>query len=279
MPDKDYIQNRHIDANINAHDKISSNYEKLHVEIFNTIEQERLHACLKTALDFIITSLNHKFALDYGCGTGNLTRHLIELGCHVVSADISTKFLEIVKAKFNFTGYSSLVMTNGRDLDTVKSNSFDLTAVYSVLHHVPDYLNIVRELIRVTRPGGVIYIDHERNDSFWERNNEYEKFQEIARSQSTVDFKGLIKKYSSLQNYISRLRKIINPRYVFEGDIHVWPDDHIEWRKIEDLFSDEKCKVVLKEDYLLYNRYPLDVYREYKNKCSDMRVFVARKNL
>jgi ubiquinone/menaquinone biosynthesis C-methylase UbiE len=274
MPD---TQTKHIDANIHAHDTISSTYERLHVEIFNAIEQERLHACLKTALNFIITSSNPKFALDYGSGTGNLTRHLIELGCLAVSADISTKFLEMVRTKFNYTGYSSFVMTNGRDLGAVRTDSFDLTAVYSVLHHVPDYLNIVRELIRVTRPGGVIYIDHERNDSFWERNNEYEKFQEIAKSKMPVDFKGLIRKYSSLQNYVSRLRKIFNPRYVLEGDIHVWPDDHIEWRKIEDLFLDEKCEVVLRKDYLLYNRYPLDVYQAYKNKCSDMRVFIARK--
>ena len=40
---------------------------------------------------------------------------------------------------------------------------FGFAATYSVLHHIPDYLEAVRELARVVDVGGVLYIDHELN--------------------------------------------------------------------------------------------------------------------
>ncbi|WP_423161977.1 hypothetical protein, partial [Stenotrophomonas geniculata] len=66
--------------------------------------------------------------------------------------------------------------------------------------------------------------------------------------------------------------------YMPEGDIHVWPDDHIEWGAVEDLLIQAGCKVVLKEDYLLfYQGYREEVYEAYKDRCTDVRLLVARR--
>ncbi|MHC4511889.1 MAG: class I SAM-dependent methyltransferase, partial [Planctomycetota bacterium] len=120
-------------------------------------------------------------ALDYGCGSGNLTGHLIELGMHTVSADISEGFLTLVQSRFSQTGFSETLMLNGKDLSNVPDEQFDLAAAYSVLHHVPDYLRIVAEMCRVLKPGGVIYLDHEVNESYFDRPNEYIEFVKKAR--------------------------------------------------------------------------------------------------
>ena len=70
----------------------------------------------------------------------------------------------------------------------------------------------------------------------------------------------------------------MNPRYKREGDIHVWPDDHIEWDKIEQLLTSESFEIVLKKDYLLYkSNYDPEIYNEYKDQCADERVLIARK--
>lgn len=53
-----------------------------------------------------------------------------------------------------------------------------MVATYSVLHHVPDYLKIVDEFVRVLKPGGVIYIDHEVSPSYWEINDTYQSYLE-----------------------------------------------------------------------------------------------------
>jgi len=265
-----------IQFNREVNDRVSRKYERLHGEIFNAIEQERLKKALSAAVEAVRTGAQPLKALDYGCGSGNLTRHLIELGLETVSADISEGFLALIERYFSQTGLSKVLTINGKDLSNVPSDAFDLVASYSVLHHVPDYLHIVKEMGRVIKPNGVIYIDHEVNESYFKRPKEYVEFLQKARP--AVNFKRYVRLLLDVKGYIHILRRLMNPRYKREGDIHVWPDDHIEWDKIEQLLTTEGFEIVLKEDYLLYkNDYDPDVYNEYKDKCADERVLIARK--
>ena len=126
-------------------------YEKSHHEIFNPIEQRRLYSTLREATNAVQTGSKPPAALDYGCGSGNLTRHLTELGFHVTAADVSDDFLSAIERKFSGTGMVKAIKLNGADLSDVPDARFDLVATYSVLHHVPDYLRIVVK-VRSTRP-------------------------------------------------------------------------------------------------------------------------------
>lgn len=224
-----------------------------------------------------MTDSKEKIAFDYGCGTGNLTKHLIKSGFFVVSADISEKFLGIIKKRYNFTGKSDTLKVNGYDLSNVENNKFDIVATYSVLHHVPDYLKIIKEMIRITKKGGVIYLDHEVNENYWYKNKYYSEF---LRKVAPIHRKYLKylnwKTFLKLSKYI--INKIKNPRYQEEGDIHVFFDDHIEWDKIENILIKKKCDIILKEDYLLYiESYPIQIYNKYKKICNNYRVLIARK--
>jgi ubiquinone/menaquinone biosynthesis C-methylase UbiE len=248
----------------------------MHFEIFNPIEQTRLHNSLKMAIGYIKSPQEEKIALDYGCGSGNITSHLLSLGMRVVSADLSDDFLASIKKDFGDSGKTHILKINGYDLSGFADNSFDLVAVYSVLHHLPEYLAIIPEFIRVTKPGGVIYIDHERSQGSWNKDRLYREFLKQVRLNSFFD-KRRFKKYFFLSNYLGFIRRLINPRYQPEGDIHVWPDDHIEWLKIEDIFSNQGCNIVFKENYLLYKNYPLKVYEAFKNKCHDYSLIIAAK--
>jgi len=265
-----------IEFNKKANDEVSRKYDRLHGDIFNSLEQQRLHKALATALAAVATGSKPATALDYGCGSGNLTRHLIELGVNTVSADISLGFLSLIERNFSQTGLSKVLELNGRDLSNVPSGHFDLAAIYSVLHHVPDYLRIVEELCRVVKPGGVVYIDHEVIESYYDRQQEYIEF--LRKARPAVNLKRYLALLLNVPGYIHIFRRIMNPRYKREGDIHVWPDDHIEWDKIEQILVSKGFEIVLKEDYLLYkSQYRLDVYNEYKDKCADERLLIARK--
>ena len=271
MQDEDQIQ-----FNKRVNDRVSRKYERLHGEIFNPIEQERLRDALNVAVSAIKTGSKPLKALDYGCGSGNLTRHLIERGIHTVSADISEGFLGLIERNFSQTGLSEVLTVNGKDLSGVPGDRFDLAATYSVLHHVPDYLRIVREMCRVLKPGGVLCIDHEVNESYFNRPEEYVEF--LRKARPPINVKRCLRLLLDVGGYIHIIRRMMNPRYKREGDIHVWPDDHIEWDKIEQLLVSEGFEIVLKQDYLLYkNQYDLDVYDQYKERCADERVLIVRK--
>ncbi len=252
-------------------------YERIHGEIFNAIEQQRLHDALRRATDAVRTDSEPLTALDYGCGSGNLTRHLIELGLRTVSADVSEHFLKLIEKKFSQSGSSSTLRINGKDLSCVPDSQFDLVATYSVLHHVPDYLRIVEEMCRVVKPGGVVYIDHEVTEAHYRRPAVYAEFLKKARPR--VNWKRYLRLLCDVPGYIHIIRRLMNPRYKKEGDIHVWPDDHIEWDKIERILTDRGCEIILKQDYLLCRSlYDPDIYNEYKDRCSDQRVLIARKS-
>jgi hypothetical protein len=86
------------------------------------------------------------------------------------------------------------------------------------------------------------------------------------------------KKYLRPANYLIALRHIVNPRYASQGDIHVWPEDHIDWDEIKGVLAKLECRIILDQDYLLYRRgYDLSVYDEYRDKVNDVKLLVARK--
>lgn len=251
-------------------------YEHSHGDIFNSIEQRRLYGMLREAVQSVRTGAKLVKALDFGCGSGNLTRHLIALGVCTVSADVSDDFLEDIRRKYSATRLSDTLKLNGTDLSNVPDTHFDLVATYSVLHHVPDYLAMVREMCRVVKPGGVLYIDHEVTETYYEKPPVYVEFLKKARPR--VDWRRVLSLIFDIRGYKHILRRLANPHYKREGDIHVWPDDHIEWGKIEQVLRSQGFEIVLKHDYLLYKAiYDLQVYHEYADRCADERVLIARK--
>lgn len=228
-----------IERNIRIHNRVAKKYARIHGEIYNDIEQNRLKNALETALTYVETDSSINKALDFGCGAGNLTTHLSAIGCEVISCDVSQGFLDLINSG-SYNTKVKTVLLNGKDLSGVPDNSVDLVATYSVLHHVPDYLTIVKELVRVLKVGGVLYIDHERSDGFWLNNGSFKKFDKKMRSRSKLDFR----KYFVVTNYIDWfIRKFLDSRYRREGDIHVFPDDHIEWCRITDVLVDRKSVV------------------------------------
>ena len=86
------------------------------------------------------------------------------------------------------------------------------------------------------------------------------------------------RKYLAPSNYVHRIRRLFNPRYSNEGDIHVWPDDHIEWSRIKTLLAGLGFEIVAEEDYLLCRSlYRPEIYADYESRCSDTKAMMFRR--
>ena len=259
-----------IERNIASHNKIANRYDAQHGEIFNDVEQERLRSSLSFALSFVESPELNPTALDLGCGSGNISRHLLDLGLKVLAADVSQGFLDLVERRFSGKPIRT-VRLNGRDLSNVPTSSCNVIAVYSVLHHIPDYLAAIKEMARVCAKGGVIFIDHEHSENFWVNDPVYNQFKSEALQ---FDWR----KYLVWSNYFAKMRRIFNPRYTNEGDIHVWPDDHVEWSKIDVCLAEAGFDCVHSEDYLVYRKlYRPEIYNKYIGKCFDMKNTIYKK--
>ena len=263
-----------IRENVRAQDRALREYEQVHGEIFNPVEQDRLREKLGRAVELLSDGGSQPAALDVGCGTGNIPKHLLELGLHVTAADVSARSLERIAHRFADTGRCGTLQINGRDLGGVGDEQFDLVTAYSVLHHVPDYGRLVEEMVRVTRRGGVIYLDHEASAGRYSADPAYGEYLRLAAPDRPKRWTRLLRP----STYLTKLRRMLNPRYEPEGDLHVWADDRIEWDRIESLLVARGCEILLREDYLLYRRgCPEDIYEEYGRTFHDTRLLIARK--
>jgi len=265
---------KQIRNNQKAHNRLAEKYHDRHPEIYNELEQNRLHESLIQASVLIKTESAEKIALDFGCGDGNLTNHLLSLNFTVVAADVAVKFLRLVNKLFGPTPKLKTFVLNGQNLAGLNDNSFDLIALYSVLHHLPDYLEILPELWRVTKKGGIIYLDHEVNENYWQRPTLLTEFYEQAGRNRK---KSILKRLSP-NNLFNKFRRLLDPKFEPEGDIHVFPDDHIEWDKIKAILTGLGGEVVLENDYLLTSKNDQrGAFEKFQDKVADMKVLIIRK--
>jgi hypothetical protein len=69
-----------------------------------------------------------------------------------------------------------------------------------------------------------------------------------------------------------------DPRWMPEGDLHIWPDDHVEWGAVEARLVAAGCEIVLVEDHLSYEpRFDRAAWERARHTVADTRVLLARK--
>lgn len=273
-----YSSRRLLQHNAYAHDQVATTYNEKHTEIYNAIEQARLDETIDELLGLV--GATAPAVLDFGAGTGNLSLKFAARGCRVTAADVSVRSLDLLIEKAKEHGEVSAILLGG-DRIPVEDATFDIVATYSVLHHVPDYLSALREMARVLRPGGILYIDHEANEAAWRSDPRLAEYRGQTKLSFLAHVRQLIRSrelftFSFLKTAFMKV--LIDRRYEREGDLHVWPDDHIEWDKIAAVLAEARVNIVLSRDYLLYQpRGGLVLYRRYCDACSDTRYVFGQK--
>jgi 2-polyprenyl-3-methyl-5-hydroxy-6-metoxy-1,4-benzoquinol methylase len=111
--------------------------------------------------DFIKPNTN-SVMLDYGCGEGGCLYDFHSQGIKIYGAEISS---EMVKAGLK-AGLNVQQITN-IDQIPFENNSFDIIYLMQVLEHLSNPHVFLNELLRITKPGGVIYVAVPNSKSFW----------------------------------------------------------------------------------------------------------------
>jgi len=110
----------------------------------------------KEALFALLPGLAGCRVLEVGCGTGNISVALAQRGARVVGMDVSGPMLDAARRK---------VPRQGPPLHWVRSlagalpfpgNSFDGVISVLALDFMADRPGVVREMVRVLRPGGFL---------------------------------------------------------------------------------------------------------------------------
>jgi 2-polyprenyl-3-methyl-5-hydroxy-6-metoxy-1,4-benzoquinol methylase len=104
----------------------------------------------------------NKVILEAGCGEGNLCRYLQSLGNTVYGIDISDN---LVSAAKNYNDSISYEVGDVRSLP-YKDDTFDLVYSGGVIEHFDGTELAIKEMVRVTKPGGELLIGVPNKYSF-----------------------------------------------------------------------------------------------------------------
>jgi ubiquinone/menaquinone biosynthesis C-methylase UbiE len=98
--------------------------------------------------------------LDVGCGPGHLARLFAHRGCHVAGVDRGRRLLRFAR-RWAAQGRE----TDARSIEFHRAaaerlpfpdNNFDLVTATTVVYFVAKPAAVLREMVRVTRPGGMV---------------------------------------------------------------------------------------------------------------------------
>lgn len=106
--------------------------------------------------------------LDFGCGSGAITRHLAGLGYDMSAVDVSERMISVAKEADPDSRIDWGVCVESAPLP-FEDDAFDAVVSSSVLEYVPDLDFTLSEFSRVLREGGVaaITVPDLRHSSRW----------------------------------------------------------------------------------------------------------------
>ncbi len=135
-------------------EKISDNYDKM-----NSVISFQLH---KKWRDDTMKRMNvqaGKKALDVCCGTADWTITLAEkIGPtgEVIGLDFSKNMLKVGEEKVKNLNLNQVELIHGNAMELpFEDNTFDYVTIGFGLRNVPDYLQVLKEMNRVLKPGGI----------------------------------------------------------------------------------------------------------------------------
>jgi SAM-dependent methyltransferase len=108
------------------------------------------------AYDEAVAHAANRDVLDVGCNTGYGTVRFVPVARRVVGVDVSPGAVDAARRRA-VDGRPEFVLTSGLVLPFADA-SFDLVSSFQVLEHVSDALAYLREIARVTRPGGEVIL-------------------------------------------------------------------------------------------------------------------------
>jgi len=104
-------------------------------------------------------NLSRVHLLDIGCGGGILTEEFASMGCQVTGIDTSHKSIAIAQAHAIQNGLSIGYLVGSGTSLCFKQESFDAVSCCDVLEHIQVWRNIISEVERVLKPGGLFLFD------------------------------------------------------------------------------------------------------------------------
>jgi SAM-dependent methyltransferase len=103
--------------------------------------------------------------LEVGCGTGEFLAHARQAGHSVTGLDISAEAVQFARDRYPGMDIRQQPLESA-ELPTA---SFDVVVAFHLLEHVSDPVGLLRQMMHLLRPGGLVYVRVPNLDSWYRR--------------------------------------------------------------------------------------------------------------
>ncbi len=146
-------------------------------------------------------------AVDLGCGTGFVLEKLLPHAQSVVGVDGSPRMLELAKRRFTLDGSQDMdarISLRIGELDylPLRDGEADFACINLVLHHLSNPILTLKEVQRILRPGGSVFIadfDRHNNERMREKYGDRWLGFDQATLQNFIEEAGLSLTYTKLE--------------------------------------------------------------------------------
>lgn len=174
--------------------------------------------------DLVIDSINNLGRnnikiLDVACGTGRFVQDILKMNRKIEyhGLDTSKEMLKKLKKRLG-NKFVNLYNADASNMP-FKDNTFDITYSFHLLWHLEkkDQVEMIREMIRVTKNGGIIVIDAYNRDFLYNnlRKKTYKRGYEIFRL-SVNEMKKILKSLKDIEVF-GILDPHINNKFIFHA--------------------------------------------------------------
>jgi len=131
---------------------LSDSYKTLYNHSERIQKAEKIIAILKDYFNDVLKDLR---LIDIGSSTGIITNHLSKHFCDTVGIDIDENAVKYAKENFENTRLHFFI----QDSMDIKfpDNTFDVVNCTHIYEHVPDSHQLMREIFRILKPGGICF--------------------------------------------------------------------------------------------------------------------------
>lgn len=172
----------------------------------------------------------HLDILDLGTGTALIPIELCNrfADCHVMAADAAVSMLELARYNIEVNSVSDRIQLAQVDAKRLSfaDGLFDVVMSNSIIHHIPDPIGVLREAVRVTKPGGLLF------------------FRDLLRPESEEQLKQLVDTYAAGANdhqrrmfaeslhaalSLAEIRRLVTSLGFSEDSVQQTSDRHWTW--------------------------------------------------
>jgi ArsR family transcriptional regulator len=147
-------------------ERVASDWDTMRLAYYDERVIERMAAV--SGLDEGMT------VADVGTGTGFVAAGIAPRAKRVIAVDNSSAMLEIARKNLGELGLANVELVEG-DVGAlpIESDSMDAVFANMVLHHAEDPTAMLREMARITKPGGVVaVVDEVEHPYVWMREEQ-----------------------------------------------------------------------------------------------------------